>query len=123
MHLVLVFPPFVPATSPPLGICALKGYLNSARPDWKVTTVDWNLAAQEEILSRLERGARLDPSAFREGLLGEIALARGVECFRGGNNYEFYCRPDRYTIYADLLQGCAFGRPCQSCIHAVRVSN
>ena len=41
--LVLIFPPLTLATSPPLGISMLKGYVERQLPDWEVKLLDLNL--------------------------------------------------------------------------------
>jgi anaerobic magnesium-protoporphyrin IX monomethyl ester cyclase len=101
--LVLAVPPFIMPTSPPLGVCMLKGYIERSLPEWSVRAVDLNLAAFERIFACLARGPYLDPRAFKEGPFGEIALSHAREVFHGADETEFYLRPDRYTVYADLF--------------------
>jgi anaerobic magnesium-protoporphyrin IX monomethyl ester cyclase len=101
--LILAFPPFSMVTSPPLGICALKGYIEKTLADWSVQTVDLNLLTHDQIFDLLSKQPFLDKQNFKEGTLGEIALSRAVEVFHEKDNFEFYHRPDRYTVYADLM--------------------
>ena len=101
--LALAFPPFSTPTSAPLGVCMLKGYVERSLSDWSVRAIDLNLLTYRKIFGFMANGRYLDPRAFREGPLGEIALSRAAEVFSGGNDHEFYHRPDRYTIYADLM--------------------
>jgi len=101
-RLVLAFPPFSAATSPPLGICTLKGFVNRCVKGWHATAIDLNLLTHQKIFQFIARGPYLDRNAFREGALGEIALSQASEVFRGADDDEFYFRPDRYSVYADL---------------------
>ena len=101
--LVLAFPPYsIPPTSPPLGVCLLKGFLQRALPDWSVKVMDFNLDMHEDFFRNLSLRRCLPPKEFPEGMLGEIALSYAGEMFRGGHNDEFFGRADRYTMCADL---------------------
>lgn len=102
--LLLVFPPYAMATSPPLGVCVLKGRLEATLPMWSVKVLDLNLLAQEKLFDRLLAGPYLNRDAFPEGPLGEIALSRAAEVFRGANERDFYYRADRYSVYASLFE-------------------
>lgn len=101
--LVLAVPPLVMPTSPPLGVCMLKGYIESTLADWSVRIFDFNLSAVDNIFARIARGPYLDSRNFKEGTFGEIALSRAAGVFRGADEAEFYHRADRYTVYADLF--------------------
>ena len=55
-RLILVSPPYATPTSPPLGVCALKGFVQHALPDWSVKVLDWNLATYRRTIEDLGRG-------------------------------------------------------------------
>ena len=101
--LLLLYPPLTQVTSPPLGLAALKGYLKEVCPEWEVKALDLNLFFHEILLSLYFRRGGLNAQSFPEGILAEIALQQAVEAFRGGRNFDFFERPDRYTQYADLM--------------------
>jgi radical SAM superfamily enzyme YgiQ (UPF0313 family) len=101
--LVLVFPPYsIPPTSPPLGVCLLKGFVQRTLPGWSAKVLDLNLDMHEDFFRNLSQRRCLPPKEFPEGLLGEIALSYAGELFRGGHNDEFFGRADRYTLCAEL---------------------
>jgi hypothetical protein len=101
-QLVLAYPAFSMPTSPPLGVCSLKGFVERMLSDWSVKVLDLNLASFDTLFGHLARRPCLSGEQFPEGLLGEVALARAAETFRGQHNDEFYSRGDRYTLYANL---------------------
>ncbi len=103
-RLVLAYPVHSLATSPPLGVCQLKGYVQRALPDWTVKVLDLNLEAHEDLFERIRQKATLPISEFPPGTLGEIALSRAAETFRGAHPHEFYDRMDRYLVYTELWQ-------------------
>ena len=79
----LVCPPFASPRAPPLGVCALKGYLERTVADWNAKVLDLNLAAYEAVFDLLIQGQGLDLQRFPEGKLAEIALFRARDVFRG----------------------------------------
>ena len=101
-RLVLAYPPITLATAPPLGVCTLKGSLQKTLPDWQVRVRDLNLLMHEKLFDVIAARRYLTEGDLRESLLNEIALSRAAEVFRGKSDREFYYRPDRYSIYADL---------------------
>ena len=91
--LVLVNPPYCLPTSPPLGICWLKGFVERELPDWSAKStrpepghpsIPVSFAGRADVLVRAEPP---------EGHLGDIALSRAAEVFRGEHGDEFYNRP------------------------------
>ncbi len=101
--LVMIFPPLTVPTSPPLGACLLKAYIEKELPQWRVKVLDLNLWTFDVLLKSLHQGRFLNPEYFPEGALAEIALANMMEVFRGRNDSEFYGAPEHYEVYADLL--------------------
>lgn len=120
-NLLLVFPPFAQITSPPLGICCLKGYLEQALPNWNVSTLDLNLQLHRQLFKIIQQRPVLSHSNFPEGSLGEIALSHMELVFQGHAPLEFYQRPDRYNMYADLLLRLVAGE--QSYIQSILTAN
>lgn len=102
-RLILTFPPFTGATSPPLGVCALKGHLKRTNPDWDVSVEDLNLRTHTALIHAVRTGGRLNPQVFPNGALDEAALLRADEVFHGLHSDEFYCNSDRYTLYGDIM--------------------
>ena len=102
-QLVLAFPPYsIPPTSPPLGVCLLKEFIETALPDWSGRILDFNLDMHAEFFRSLAVRRCLPADEFPEGLLGEVALSYAGDLFRGRHSDEFFGRPDRYTLCADL---------------------
>jgi len=101
--LVLAFPPYASATSPPLGVCALKGHLRKTVPEWEVVVEDLNLRVHAALVNSVRNGGRLNPGTFHNGPLDEAALLRADEVFHGLHTREFYYDPERYTLYGDML--------------------
>jgi anaerobic magnesium-protoporphyrin IX monomethyl ester cyclase len=101
--LILAYPPYSMPTSPPLGVCSLKGFVEKSLSDWSASVIDLNLLTCEQLFAALSRGAHLDRNTFPEGVLAEIALAQAEQVFRGADNNQFFHRPDRYTTYADVF--------------------
>ncbi|HOX39419.1 MAG TPA: radical SAM protein [Candidatus Brocadiia bacterium] len=101
--LVLVYPPVAGVTSAPLGIASLKGYVEKSLPQWSVRCLDFNLRSYEKAFDLARLGRYPSGRVYREGILGEIAFTRAGDVFRGKHDEEFYTRPDRYSLYADLL--------------------
>lgn len=95
--LVLVFPPLTLATSPPLGIAMLKGYVGRELPDWDVKLLDLNLWALNKILSQLEAGTfRLPDEVFAQLGGTKEELLQAAKVFRGIDNDILLSRPDIY---------------------------
>jgi anaerobic magnesium-protoporphyrin IX monomethyl ester cyclase len=101
--LVLAHPPIAMPTSPPLGICALKGYLKRALPEWIVKVEDLNLATWLLMERRLEEGKLIDKGTFPEGALADMALGLAFDAFRGRRVHDFFHRGDRYTVLAEYF--------------------
>jgi hypothetical protein len=101
---VIVFPPFVMPTSPPLGAAMLKGFVERELPAWRVKVLDLNLWTFERFLAALGTGQfRLDPRAFPEGVTAAVGLTRAGEAFRGRSNGEFYANPRLYDHCGELF--------------------
>jgi hypothetical protein len=83
-------------------VCWLKGFIQRTLPAWAVNVLDLNLATHQELFAIVQQRLCLSGPAYPEGLLGDIALLRAAETFRGEHGDEFYNCPDRYTQYADL---------------------
>ncbi len=102
-NLILAFPPFSAATSPPLGVCLLKSYIERTVDNWRVRTIDLNLHTHQKIEEICLNRTFFDPDNCPEGHLADIALARAFETFQGRHNHEFFHCPDRYGVYADMF--------------------
>ncbi len=100
---ILTFPPFIAATSPPPGVCALKGYLGRTVPEWEVSVEDLNLRTHAALINGIRNGGRLNPRTFPNGVFDEVALLRADEVFHGLHPGEFYDDPVRYTLYGDMI--------------------
>lgn len=100
--LVLAYPHFSSVTTPPLGVAYLKGYVQRTLADWAVRVVDLNLEAHQELLHTIDERRVYADGVWPEGLLGEIALSRAAETFRGQHPREFYERADRMIEYSLL---------------------
>ncbi len=86
--LVLAFPPYTTAASPPLGVCHLKAWVERTLPGWRVRVLDLNLEAHEHVLRGLTSSATpLPPGVRREDLL------HAAEVFHGAHPEEFLDRP------------------------------
>ncbi len=97
-RLVLAYPPYSTATAPPLGLCALKGFLRQTLPEWSVKVLDLNLLAHQELFGELAGRLCAPGPNFIERLLSEALLSRTAETFLGQHGQEFYDRPDRYFL-------------------------
>jgi anaerobic magnesium-protoporphyrin IX monomethyl ester cyclase len=96
--LVLIFPPLTLATSPPLGIAMLKGYVERQLPDWEVTLLDLNLWVLNKILSGLESGTgKLSESVYAQIDASREQLLQAARVFRGADNDILLTRPDIYN--------------------------
>ena len=103
--LVLVFPPLMMPTSPPLGSAMLKGYIERELPDWRVKALDLNLWTFDRLFELLRSGQLvLDSRAFPEGPAASRALLHAADVFRGRRDSDdFYRRPRRYEALGDLF--------------------
>jgi hypothetical protein len=90
-------------TSPPLGASMLKGFIERELPDWRVKVLDLNVWTFDRLFEGLAGGAQLNPRVFPEGPQATVDLMRAAGAFRGGNNYDFYNRPDLYDRYGELF--------------------
>ncbi|MBN1337371.1 MAG: radical SAM protein [Deltaproteobacteria bacterium] len=83
--LVLAFPPYTTAASPPLGVCHLKAYVERTLPQWSVRVLDLNLEAHEHFLETLPSStASLPPGVDRESVL------RAAQMYRGAHPQDFH---------------------------------
>src|SRR6516165_8565897 len=102
--IVIVFPPLTMPTSPPLGASMLKGFVERELPEWRVKVLDLNVWTFEQLFAGLAEGkVPLDPKVFPEGIEAARGLVKAAQVFRGGNNSEFFQRPDLYDQYGDLF--------------------
>ncbi len=96
--LVLIFPPLTLATSPPLGISMLKGYVERELPDWEVKLLDLNLWVLNNILPDLESGdSKFSEKFFAEVGISKEDLLQAAKVFRGLDNDILLSRPDIYN--------------------------
>jgi len=102
--LVLAFPPYATAFSPPLGVCSLKGFLERSVTNWSVKVMDLNLAMHQAFFDHLARRPVQPGEGLAERLAGETLLGQAARVFGGENAHEFYLRPDRYLLYGKLWQ-------------------
>jgi hypothetical protein len=101
---VLVFPPLVMPTSPPLGISMLKGFVERELPEWRVKVLDLNVWTFERLFAGLAEGKLpLEPKVFPEGAEAARGLIKAAEVFRGKKSEEFYHHPDLYDQYGELF--------------------
>ena len=64
--------------------------------------VDLNLSTHQDMVRRVQEQPGPVAGAFTGSALSDIALLRAAETFRGEHGEEFFNRPDRYEVYADL---------------------
>ncbi len=105
--MVLAYPPYCTPTAPPLGVCLLKAFVERSLPDWSVKVLDLNLSTHQDMVRRVQQQPGPVAGAFTGSVLSDIALLRAAETFRGEHGEEFFQRPDRYEVYADLWTRCA----------------
>ena len=104
LRIALVFPPAMPATSPPLGIAALKSYLE-ARSTVEVRNFDLNLAYFEQAFQWLGDGRlrmRMQKMDY-EATAGKAADARSFFCGKAGNQSFFDLAS--YSEHAGVYSG------------------
>lgn len=99
-RLILVFPPFAVATSPPLGVSSLKSYILLRQPEWDVKIVDLNLAMHQHVVAAAANGQMANMGMFNP--YEEVTLLRAAETFKGQYQNEFFAQPARYSLYADM---------------------
>ena len=102
-RLVLAYAPFARPTSPPLGVCSLKGYLKLCLPEWEVRVIDLNIRHYQRIVENLSRIPYYS-TRDRNTVLSEIVLSLAAQVFCSPNDVQFFYRPDRYTAFADSFQ-------------------
>lgn len=96
--LVLIFPPLTLATSPPLGIAMLKGYIERKLPEWEVTLLDLNLWVLKTTLSGIEDGTRdLGEKVYAKIGSSKEELLQAAKVFRGIDNDILMSDPDIYN--------------------------
>ncbi|MBF0460969.1 MAG: radical SAM protein [Magnetococcales bacterium] len=102
--LVLVFPPMVMPTSPPLGIALLKGYLTHALPDWEITLLDLNLFCFDRLFDGLQTGAIGLGPRFLQQIGGDTpAVLAAARFFKAGSPTNFYQHLAHYDQHARLF--------------------
>ena len=101
-RLVLAYPPYCTATSPPMGVFFLKGFIARTLPDWSVKVLDLNLLAHQEAISELADKASQGGERLPERVMAEVSVSRAAEVFLGQHPREFYDRPDRCFLYGSL---------------------
>lgn len=111
-EIVLIFPPAVHPTSPPLGIAFLKAYLDNTLGMASVKTVDLNLRFHAQALNWVQEKrlrvklAGLDPDAtatrIRE-VVGVFQGREGLDTFLDPSRYDEYC--DFYRRFTAVLHG------------------
>jgi radical SAM superfamily enzyme YgiQ (UPF0313 family) len=74
----------------------LKSHVDRMAPGWSAHVIDLNLLYHEEVLAGLDEN---DPPSVGGNPIDPATLRRGVDCFRGGNDEEFYSHPERYDTY------------------------
>lgn len=103
-EIVLIFPPAVHPTSPPLGIASLKAYLEESPAVGSVWAVDMNLGFHVQALDWIREkrlrvklaGLDADETATR--------IREAVGMFQGQEGLETFLDPSRYDGYADFYR-------------------
>lgn len=95
-RIVLAHLPYTSPLGPPLGVCMLKSHVDRMALGWSARVMDLNLLYHEEVLATLDEN---DPPVLEGNRIDPATLRRAVECFRGGNDEEFYGQPERYDTY------------------------
>ena len=81
--LVLVYPPYVTVTSPPLGVCSLKGFVQRKLPEWSVQVLDLNRLFYDELFDGLDRQVVAPAPNAVDRMVNETLLTRAGETFSG----------------------------------------
>lgn len=98
MKLTIVFTPATIATSPPLGIAYLKGYIES-NSSHKVKCIDFCVEFYDKLLSNVKKnGISLYDDSDRDSKIPEI-LEKTMAAFRNGGD-DFF-DPGKYTSLVD----------------------
>lgn len=111
-EVVLVFPPAMHPTSPPLGIAALKAFLQMTHPSVQVRAVDLNLEFHRQAASWVqERRLRMRISGM-DADLAAVKIAEVNRFLQGEEGFASFLELDRYNVaasfyekYASVLHG------------------
>ncbi|NTV43684.1 MAG: hypothetical protein HGA63_10340, partial [Syntrophobacteraceae bacterium] len=103
-EIVLIFPPAVHPTSPPLGIASLKAYLEKNSRLASVRTLDLNLRFHAQALTWIQEKRLRVKLAGLEPDVTASKIIEAVDLFQGKEGLDAFLDPARYDGCADFYR-------------------
>lgn len=94
----------MPATSPPLGVAMLKGFIERELPEWEVKVVDLNLWLLNRLFQGIQDGnIGITPESLKGICPSTASLLESARFLKGKSDNDFYREPELYNHYAGIF--------------------